>query len=80
MPRNEAETRTQLIDPAIHARNWTEDALRAEQPLPANAIVAGVARRVGIPATPESLIAEISHHAAEARSALEAPRRRLAEN
>jgi hypothetical protein len=48
--------------------------------LPAVAIVEGVPRRVGIPATPESLIAGISHHAADGRSALEAPRRSLSEN
>lgn len=30
---NEAETRVQLIDPAIHARGWTEDLIRREETL-----------------------------------------------
>jgi len=31
MPMNESETRTRLIDPAIHRRGWTEDLIRREE-------------------------------------------------
>ena len=31
MPLNEADTRAKLIDPAIHARGWTEDLIRREE-------------------------------------------------
>ena len=31
MPRNEAETRAKLIDPAIHGRGWKEDLIRREE-------------------------------------------------
>jgi len=30
MPYNEADTRSKLIDPAIHARGWTEDLIMRE--------------------------------------------------
>ncbi len=30
MGRNEAETRAQLIDPALHGRGWTEALIRRE--------------------------------------------------
>lgn len=45
MARNEAETRTQLIDPAIHARGWTEDLIRREETLGTIEIVDGQPRR-----------------------------------
>ena len=31
MGYNEADTRAKLIDPAIHARGWTEDLIRREE-------------------------------------------------
>lgn len=31
MPRNEADTRAQLIDPALHERGWAEEHIRREQ-------------------------------------------------
>ncbi len=31
MPLSEADTRSKLIDPAIHARGWTEDLIRREE-------------------------------------------------
>lgn len=31
MSRNEADTRAQLIDPALHARGWTEELIRREE-------------------------------------------------
>ena len=42
---NEAETRTQLIDPALHARGWTEDLIRREETLGTVEIVDGKPRR-----------------------------------
>ncbi len=45
MARNEAETRTQLIDPALHARGWTEDLIRREETLGTVEIVDGQPRR-----------------------------------
>ena len=45
MARNEAETRTQLIDPALHARGWTEDLIRREETLGTVEIVDGRPRR-----------------------------------
>ena len=45
MGRNEAETRTQLIDPALHARGWTEDLIRREETLGTVEIVDGQPRR-----------------------------------
>ena len=45
MGRNEAETRTQLIDPALHARGWTEDLIRREETLGTVEIVDGHPRR-----------------------------------
>jgi len=30
MPFGEADTRAKLIDPALHARGWTEDLIRPE--------------------------------------------------
>ena len=45
MARNEADTRTQLIDPALHARGWTEDLIRREETLGTVEIVDGQPRR-----------------------------------
>ncbi len=45
MGLNEAETRVQLIDPAIHARGWTEDLIRREETLGTVEIVGGQPRR-----------------------------------
>ncbi|MBF6604849.1 MAG: DEAD/DEAH box helicase family protein [Chloroflexi bacterium] len=45
MGLNEAETRLRLIDPAIHARGWTEDLIRREETLGTIEIVDGQPRR-----------------------------------
>ena len=45
MARNEAETRIRLIDPALHARGWTEDLIRREETLGTVEIVDGKPRR-----------------------------------
>lgn len=45
MSLNESETRTQLIDPALHARGWTEDLIRREETLGTVEIVDGQPRR-----------------------------------
>ncbi|MFG0275898.1 MAG: DEAD/DEAH box helicase family protein [Phycisphaerales bacterium] len=45
MPLTEADTRAKLIDPAIHARGWSEDMIMREQTLGAVEIVNGRARR-----------------------------------
>src|SRR4051794_718926 len=42
---NEADTRAKLIDPAIHARGWSEDMICREVTQGAVEIVAGRARR-----------------------------------
>jgi type I restriction enzyme R subunit len=42
---NEAETRAKLIDPAIHARGWTEDLIRREESAGAVEIVDGKPRK-----------------------------------
>ena len=31
MPLSESDTHAKLIDPAIHAREWTEDLIRREE-------------------------------------------------
>ena len=41
----EADTRAKLIDPAIHARGWTEDLIKREESAGAVENVAGKARR-----------------------------------
>jgi hypothetical protein len=43
MPLTEADTRAKLIDPAIHARGWTEDLIRREQTVGAMRYVACLA-------------------------------------
>ena len=45
MTLNEADTRAKLIDPAIHARGWTEDLIRREECAGAIQIVDGKPRR-----------------------------------
>jgi type I restriction enzyme R subunit len=45
LARNEADTRTQLIDPAIYARGWTEDLIKREETLGTVEIVDGQPRR-----------------------------------
>jgi type I restriction enzyme, R subunit len=44
---NEADTRAKLLDPAIHARGWTEDLIKREQSARPIEILAGRARRYG---------------------------------
>ena len=44
MTLTEAETRAKLIDPAIHARGWTEDLIRREESAGAVEIVEGKPR------------------------------------
>ena len=45
MPYGESDTRAKLIDPAIHARGWTEDLIRREETAGAIEIVEGRPRR-----------------------------------
>lgn len=45
MPLSEADTRSKLIDPAIHARGWTEDLIRREETAGAIEIIDGRPRR-----------------------------------
>jgi hypothetical protein len=45
MAISEADTRAKLIDPAIHARGWTEDLIRREETAGAIEIVGGKARK-----------------------------------
>ncbi|MDP2952419.1 MAG: DEAD/DEAH box helicase family protein, partial [Chloroflexota bacterium] len=45
MTLGESDTRAKLIDPAIHARGWTEDLLRREETAGAIEIVAGKPRK-----------------------------------
>src|SRR3970282_816824 len=45
MGLSEADTRAKLIDPALHARGWTEDLIRREETAPAVEIIEGRARR-----------------------------------
>lgn len=47
MPYNEADTRAKLIDPALHARGWTEDLIKREETAGAIEIVGDRARRRG---------------------------------
>ena len=41
MPLNEADTRAKLIDPALHARGWSEDLIHRETTAGEVEIVAG---------------------------------------
>src|SRR3990170_4756155 len=45
MPFTEADTRAKLIDPAIHARGWTEDLIRREETAGAIEIIDGRPRK-----------------------------------
>ena len=45
MSFNESDTRAKLIDPAIHARGWTEDLIRREETAGAIEIVDGKPRK-----------------------------------
>ncbi len=45
MTLSEADTRSKLIDPAIHARGWTEDLIRREETAGAIEVVGGKARQ-----------------------------------
>jgi len=45
MPLGEADTRSKLIDPALHARGWTEDLIRREETAGAVEVVGERARR-----------------------------------
>jgi type I restriction enzyme R subunit len=45
MGLSEADTRAKLIDPAIHARGWTEDLIRREETAGAIEILGGQARK-----------------------------------
>ena len=45
MPLSESDTRAKLIDPALHARGWTEDLIRCEETAGAVEIVEGQAVR-----------------------------------
>jgi len=45
MPLNESDTRAKLIDPAIHARGWTEDLVRREETAGAIEIIGGKPRK-----------------------------------
>lgn len=47
MPFGEADTRAKLIDPALHARGWTEDLIRREETAGAVEIIDGRPRRRG---------------------------------
>src|SRR6476620_11164804 len=42
---NEADTRSKLIDPAIHERGWTEDLIQREETAGAIEIIEGKPRR-----------------------------------
>ncbi|MDQ3855729.1 MAG: hypothetical protein M3281_04960, partial [Chloroflexota bacterium] len=44
---SEADTRAKLIDPALHARGWTEELIRREETAGAVEIMDGKARRHG---------------------------------
>ena len=45
MTLSEADTRSKLIDPALHARGWTEDLIRREETAGANEIIDGRPRK-----------------------------------
>lgn len=43
----EADTRSQLIDPALHSRGWSEDLIRREETAPPIEMVRSKAKRKG---------------------------------
>lgn len=47
MPLGEADTRAKLIDPALHARGWTEELIRREETAGSIEVIDGRARRRG---------------------------------
>jgi len=47
MGLNESDTRAKLIDPAIHARGWTEDLIRREETAGAIEIIDGNLQDIG---------------------------------
>src|SRR5713226_58873 len=47
LPLSEADTRAKLIDPALHARGWTEDLIRREETAGTIEVINGRARRRG---------------------------------
>ncbi len=53
--RDEAQTRVQLIDPALHGRGWTEDLIRREETLGTVEIMDGRPRRATIGRTDYTL-------------------------
>ncbi len=44
MPLGESDTRAKLIDPALHARGWTEDLIRREETAGAVEVIEGQPR------------------------------------
>ena len=58
--RDEAQTRIQLIDPALHARGWTEDLIRREETLGTVEIVDGRPRRPTIGRTDYTLRVKVA--------------------
>jgi hypothetical protein len=56
MALSESDTRAKLIDPAIHARGWTEDLIRREETSGAIDIVDGVGWRHLLPFRAQRLI------------------------
>ncbi len=71
---SEADTRAKLIDPAIHARGWTEDFIKREESAGAVEIIAGkpkVDKR-----TPAELLDVIEAKGKEIEAAVKALRSR----
>jgi type I restriction enzyme, R subunit len=60
MPLGEADTRAKLIDPALHARGWTEDLIRREETAGAVNVVDGRPRRRGRGRTDYTLRVKVS--------------------
>ena len=54
MGLSESDTRAKLIDPAIHARGWTEDLIRREETAGTIQIIAGQPRKQCCCSTPEA--------------------------
>jgi type I restriction enzyme, R subunit len=57
---DEAQTRIQLIDPALHARGWTEELIRREETLGTVEIVEGRPRRATIGRTDYTLRVKVT--------------------
>jgi len=60
---NEAQTRIQLIDPALHSRGWTEDLIKREETLGAVEIIDGRPRRSTIGRTDYTLRVKVDAEA-----------------